>query len=45
LGATKSAKYDIVINVNKNIIGRLSAQFADAKYKFWSRKYYFRSEI
>ena len=32
----KSAKYDIVINVNKNSSsGRLSAQFADAKYKFF----------
>ena len=32
----KSAKYDFVINVNKNSSsGRLSAQFADAKYKFF----------
>lgn len=32
----KSAKYDIVINVDKNSSsGRLSAQFANAKYKFF----------
>ena len=35
----KSAKYDIVINVNKNSSsGRLSAQFADAKYKFFGEE-------
>lgn len=32
----KNQKYDIVINVDKNSSsGRLSAQFADAKYKFF----------
>ena len=32
----KTAKYDIVINVNKNSLsGRLSTQFANAKYKFF----------
>jgi ADP-heptose:LPS heptosyltransferase len=35
----KSAKYDIVINVDKNSSsGRLSAQFADAKYKFFGEE-------